>query len=108
MTIRLPDAIKNYFEMSNGSVPAQASECFSQDAAVLDEGGTYKGHTAISSWIKETREKYEFSAKPINITTKDQHEIVEAEVSGNFPGSPAVLTYSFLLNNDKIQSLEIS
>ncbi|RUO69406.1 nuclear transport factor 2 family protein [Idiomarina ramblicola] len=108
MTIQLPDTIKSYFEMSNGSIPIQTSECFSQDAAVLDEGGTYQGHTAIASWIKETRQKYEFSSNPIKMTTKDKHQIVEAEVSGNFPGSPALLTYSFLLSDGKIQSLEIS
>lgn len=33
--------------------------------------------------------------------------IVRARVSGNFPGSPAVLRYVFELGDDRIQSLAI-
>jgi len=31
-----------------------------------------------------------------------------ARLSGNFPGSPVELTYTFVLDNGKIASLEIS
>ena len=37
----------------------------------------------------------------------DTAVIVRARVSGNFPGSPAVLRYTFELKNDKIRSLDI-
>lgn len=108
MSIQLASAIKNYFEISNGTAPAGLKDCFNTDAVVLDEGGTYQGHTAIAAWFCDTRQKYAFSAKPLSATTQQQHEIVIAEVSGNFPGSPIKLSYTFLLQDGKIQSLKIA
>ena len=108
MNIQLADPIKNYFEISNGTDPAGLKHCFNTDAVVLDEGGTYQGHAAIAAWFCDTRQKYAFSAKPLSATTQQQHEIVTAEVSGNFPGSPIELSYTFLLQDGKIQSLKIA
>ncbi|MDP2713801.1 nuclear transport factor 2 family protein [Rheinheimera sp.] len=108
MTIQLADPIKNYFEISNGTDPAGLKDCFSADALVLDEGGSYQGQAAIAAWFSDTRQKYAFSAKPLSATTQQQHEIVIAEVSGNFPGSPIKLSYTFLLQDGKIQSLQIA
>lgn len=108
MSIQLGKPISDYFNISNGvgSVPIQ--DCFASDAVVLDEGGTYQGLVAIESWLQEARQKYQFSAKPISSAKNEQYEIVVAEVSGNFPGSPIRLNYAFILNEIKIQSLEIS
>ncbi|NRQ41356.1 nuclear transport factor 2 family protein [Rheinheimera sp. YQF-2] len=108
MNIQLADPIKNYFEISNGTDPVRLKHCFNANAVVLDEGGTYQGHTAIAAWFCDTRQKYAFSAKPLSATTQQQHEIVTAEVSGNFPGSPIELSYTFLLQDGKIQSLKIA
>lgn len=108
MNIQLAKSINNYFAISNGTASVRIQDCFTPDAVVLDEGGTYQGQAAIESWLQETRQKYQFSAKPISVTSKEQQEIVVAEVSGNFPGSPIQLNYSFLLSDGKIQSLEIS
>lgn len=108
MNIQLAEVIDNYFKVSNGIDLVQLRDCFTPNAVVLDEGGTYQGQLAIESWLQETRLKYEFSAKPISITTKEQQALVVAEVSGNFSGSPIQLNYSFLFHDGKIQSLEIS
>lgn len=108
MNIQLAAPIKKYFEISNAADPAGLKNCFNTDAVVLDEGGTYQGHSAITAWFSETRQKYAFSAKPLSTTRHEQHEIVVAEVSGNFPGSPIELSYTFLLQEGKIQSLEIA
>lgn len=108
MNIQLAKSINNYFAIRNGTGPVRVQDCFTPEAVVLDEGGTYQGQAAIASWLQETRQKYQFSAKPISVTSKEQQEIVVAEVSGNFPGSPIQLNYSFLLSDGKIQSLEIS
>lgn len=108
MNIQLADPIKKYFEISNAADPAGLKDCFSLNAVVLDEGGTYQGLVAIAAWFSDTRQKYAFSAKPLSATTQQPHEIVIAEVSGNFPGSPIKLSYTFLLQDGKIQSLEIA
>ncbi len=108
MSTQLSEPITNYFQASNSKDPAEVKACFTADATVFDEGGTYQGQLAIASWFLETRQKYDFSVKPISMTKNAQHEVVVAEVSGNFPGSPIQLNYTFLLNDDKIQTLEIS
>lgn len=108
MNIQLADPIKKYFEISNAANPAGLKDCFNTDAVVLDEGGTYQGHAAIAAWFSDTRQKYAFSAKPLSTIRHEQHEIVTAEVSGNFPGSPIQLSYTFLLQDGKIQSLQIA
>lgn len=108
MNIQLAESISNYFDISNGNDTARVTSCFTPDATVYDEGGTYQGLAAIESWLQETRQKYQFSSKPLSIVAKEQQKIVVAEVSGNFPGSPIQLNYTFVLNDGKIQSLEIS
>lgn len=108
MNIQLAESIDKYFDLSNGIDSAQVKDCFTPSATVHDEGGSYEGLTSIESWLQETRKKYQFSSKPIRVARKEQQEIVVAEVSGNFPGSPIELNYAFVLNDGKIQSLEIS
>ena len=108
MNLQLAEPIKKYFDLSNTADAAELKHCFNTDAVVLDEGGTYQGHKAIAAWFGDTRQKYDFSAKPLSATRRDKHDIVTAEVSGNFPGSPIELSYTFLLQDGKIQSLEIA
>lgn len=107
MKIQLAEPLDNYFDISNGIGTARITDCFTQNATVHDEGGVYQGLAAIESWLHDTRKKYQFNLKPISIATKRQQEIVVAEVSGNFPGSPIQLNYVFVLDDGKIQSLEI-
>ncbi|ALZ75278.1 nuclear transport factor 2 family protein [Rheinheimera sp. F8] len=108
MTIELPESIKQYFSAGNIADLQGLQDCFTKDAVVFDEGGAFRGLAAIAAWFSEARQKYQFSATPLSITTKDQHQLVLASVSGNFPGSPIQLQYAFLLHDDKIQSLQIS
>ena len=108
MSIQLAKSIGDYFNISNGVGSVRIQDCFASDAVVLDEGGTYQGLLAIEAWLQEARQKYQFSAKPLSTIKNDPYEIVVAEVSGNFPGSPIRLNYAFVLNEVKIQSLEIS
>lgn len=108
MNIQLANPIHSYFDISNGTDPTGLKECFAPDAVVIDEGGTHQGIAAIAVWFLDTRQKYDFRAKPLSSTRNETHEIVIAEVSGNFPGSPIQLSYAFLLHEGKIQSMEIS
>ncbi|NVK58117.1 MAG: nuclear transport factor 2 family protein [Alteromonadaceae bacterium] len=108
MNIQLAKPIDKYFDISNGIDSAQVKECFTSNATVYDEGGTYQDLASIEFWLQETRKKYQFSAKPISVDTKEQLVIVVAEVSGKFPGSPIKLNYTFVLSGEKIQSLEIA
>lgn len=108
MKIQLAAPIKKYFDISNGKGSVKTESCFSTNAVVHDEGGTYEGLESIETWIRQTRQKYKFSSKPINVVASEKQIIVEAEVSGTFPNSPIKLRYAFVLEDEKIQSLEIS
>lgn len=108
MTIELPESIKQYFSAGNTTNLQGLRDCFTKDAVVFDEGGAFRGLAAIAAWFSQAKQKYQFSVTPLSLATKDQHQLVLATVSGNFPGSPIQLQYAFLLHDNKIQSLQIS
>ena len=82
--------------------------CFAPDAEVRDEGRTYVGRAAIHGWKQETIAKYGIHIEPLEIRAEGGAAIVVAHVAGNFPGSPAKLTYRFGLSADGlIQTLAI-
>ncbi len=108
MNSPLKAPIQHFFTASHQQDPHQLQQCFLPDALVLDEGGSYSGHAAIANWFVATRQHYQFSLTPLHSSSLQQEEVVVAEVSGNFPGSPIQLSYSFLLQHDKIQQLKIS
>lgn len=108
MKIQLAAPIKKCFDISNGKGSVKAESCFSTNAVVHDEGGVLEGLESVETWIQKTRQKYKFSSKPIDVVTSEKQTMVEAEVSGTFPNSPIKLRYAFVLEDEKIQLLEIS
>ncbi|THF62181.1 nuclear transport factor 2 family protein [Pseudothauera rhizosphaerae] len=107
MAIPLPESIATYFEVGNGADDTRLAGCFAQDAVVLDEGRTHRGHEAIRSWLRAARRKYEYSVEPLEVSQRGECVTVAARVTGNFPGSPVQLQHVFQLAGDRIQSLEI-
>ncbi|MBR8272274.1 nuclear transport factor 2 family protein [Burkholderia cenocepacia] len=107
MTLLLPDPIHAYFEFSNGADTRRAAHCFTPDAVVVDEGRTHRGHDAIESWKRASREQFEFAVEPVTVSRDGDRVTVKARVDGNFPGSPVQLDHVFDLAGDKIRSLEI-
>jgi hypothetical protein len=74
---------------------------------VNDEEKDYRGG-AIKEWIDGAIAKYKPTAEPTDIAQVGNGTIVTAQVSGNFPGSPAQLRYNFAIKNGKIAELVIS
>jgi hypothetical protein len=83
------------------------SECFASDATVRDESHTYEGLAAIKEWMAATKKKYNHTVAPVEIIRWDGKIVLRARLSGNFPGSPVTLEFSFVLEDGKIVSLEI-
>lgn len=105
--MKFPPAIQTYFDADQelgGPAPLYA---FSTDAIVKDEGKTIVGHEAIEAWWRAAKAQYQHTATPQEITEADDRITVTAEVSGQFPGSPAPLSFTFKLKDDRIASLEI-
>jgi hypothetical protein len=107
MFIHLPHAIDLYVKAENSGDVEALSECFAPNATVHDEGRTYAGLAAIKEWKAETKKKYNHTVAPLDVAHRDGKTILKAKLTGNFPGSPVTLEFSFALKAGKIVSLEI-
>jgi hypothetical protein len=83
-------------------------ECFSASAIVHDEGKTHKGKAEIRQWIERSDREYHTELKPLNYEETATGNLLTAEVSGNFPGSPAILQFHFGLEQGLISALRIT
>jgi len=106
MALEIPQPIADYFAADKGDGEALA-HCFTEAATVVDEEHTYSGRSEIARWRNEAAVKYNYTAEPIALEKRDGVIVVTAHLVGDFPGSPVDLTYSFILDGDKIASLEI-
>jgi hypothetical protein len=98
MPPNLPDNLLRYFAAQNSHDAEGMTACFAPDAEVRDEGHTYVGRDAIRKWKVETIAKYGISIEPLTTTDQGSSLTVVARVTGNFPGSPAELTYDFVVD----------
>lgn len=103
----LPEPIAAYFAAKNRHDIEAMLVPFSADAIVKDEGQELRGHAPIRAWMEETTRKYAVTVEPKGVSVKGGSTVVTALVSGNFPGSPAELRYTFTLRMEKIEGLEI-
>ncbi len=106
MSLDLPLPVAAYFAANNRDGDAVA-RCFPEQAVVKDEGHTYAGRAAIRRWKAAASAKYNYTSEPFAVEHKDGKTVVTGRVAGDFPGSPVDLRYFFVLDDDKIASLEI-
>lgn len=108
--MHMPSPIRAYFD-ADGRLDAGAPmDAFATNAVVQDEGHTYRGCEAIAAWWRKAKAENQHVAEPFAIEGKGDVTEVRAKVSGNFPGSPAELTFAFRLSedDDAILGLRIS
>jgi hypothetical protein len=107
MSIQLPIPIERYIQIANSGRAEAASECFAPDAAVYDEGQTYKGVGAIRNWMAATKKKYGHTVAPLEFTEHGDQSVLKARLAGSFSNSPITVNFNFALASGKIRSLEI-
>ena len=107
MSVDLPAPIAIYIAAENRGDTEALAKCFAGNAIVRDEGQTIEGLAAIKQWKAETKKKYQHTIEPLAVAQKDDKTIVTNRLTGNFPGSPIELEFVFMLDGDKIASLEI-
>ena len=61
----------------------------------------------IDAWWREVKAKYQHIVEPLEVAEREDVTKVRAKVTGDFPGSPATLTFAFRLKGDQITRLEI-
>jgi hypothetical protein len=103
----LPPPIRTFFTAEAPQGGASLAAAFAPDAVVHDEGATHRGPEAIRAWWLAAKAKYRHRAEPLELTEAGGAKVVRARVSGDFPGSPAVLTFTFGLAGDRIRDLRI-
>lgn len=108
MADEMPPTLTRYFVAQNAHDVEAMLMAFAPDAEVRDEGHSYVGLDAIRDWKLATSAKYRITARPLRTERNGDALATTVEVSGNFPGSPANLTYDLRLDeNELIQRLEI-
>jgi hypothetical protein len=106
MTLHLPEPVAAYFAADKLDGEA-ISRCFTEDAVVKDEGHTHQGRVAIKRWKTEASAKYQYTCEPFACEQVGEKHVVTCRLTGNFPGSPVDLRFFFVLEGDKIASLEV-
>lgn len=107
MKIDLPAPVERYLQADASNNDELLSQCFTPDAVVADEGRTIQGIDAIQAWKHEVKSKYRYRMEPLKASREGDSVEMTARVTGDFPGSPVELTYTFALDGDRIASLRI-
>ena len=105
--MNLPSPIQAYFDADERNDGEALIHVFASDAVVNDEGRSYAGRQAIDAWWREVKAKYQHVIEPLEVAEREDVTKVRAKVTGDFPGSPATLTFAFRLKGDQITRLEI-
>lgn len=105
--MQLPTPIRTYFAAQAPQDGDALAAVFVPDAIVQDEGHSHRGHQEIRDWWLAAKAKYRHEAKPIDAAEMGDKTVVRAQVSGDFAGSPAVLTFTFGLAGERITALQI-
>lgn len=103
----LPTPIRTYFTAEPPQDGAAFAAAFAPTAIVQDEGAVHRGPAEIVAWWQAAKARYRHRAEPLDMAEVGGELVVRARVTGDFPGSPAVLTFSFALSGDLIQTLRI-
>lgn len=103
----LPAALRAFFDADADGAGAAPLAAFAPAAVVRDEGRTHTGHDAIAAWWRAAKAAYRHTAAPLESAEDGGHTLVRARVTGDFPGSPADLTFAFRLEGGLISALEI-
>lgn len=106
--IALPTPVAEYVEAANAQDAKRVAAAFLPTATVHDEGRLRRGREDIAAWASHAAVQYGFTIAPRSIDASDGRCTLRAEVSGNFPGSPALLAFHFALHGNAIASLEIT
>ena len=104
----LPPPVASYIAAANAQDAQGVAAAFLPDGAVHDEGRLHRGRPEIAAWASDTALKYKSTIAPRSLEPAPDGCTLRAEVSGDFPGSPAALAFHFALRAGAIALLEVT
>jgi len=112
VTNELPAAISRYFDADRVRDADTVVSCFTEDAAVSDEGQTWRGHDGIRAWRKGPAAKYQYTIDVLDATAVEaspagERHDVRIHMEGDFPGGEVDLTFRFAVRDGLISTLDI-
>lgn len=105
--MKMPAPVQAYFDADRSADGACPAGAFAPDAVVRDEGRSHTGREAIVAWWRAAKAEYRHRSEPCEILEEGATTTILARVTGRFPGSPALLTFAFRLDDGRIGALEI-
>ena len=113
MTNQLPAVISRYFDADRVRDVDAVVSCFTDDAAVSDEGQTWRGHDKIRAWRTGTAAKFQYTIEVLDAaavegpsTATERHD-VHTHMEGDFPGGQVDLTFRFAVRDGLISTLDV-
>src|SRR5262245_56529485 len=97
MGLELPQPVATYLAAEKAKDPALIASVFAENALVHDEASDYFGVEAIRRWWQNAQKKYQYEVEPLDASVSDEVTVLEARLSGNFPGSPVEVTFTFVV-----------
>lgn len=106
--MHLPPSIQSYFDADSRNDLDALIATLSPEAVVEDERQRHVGTAAIRAWWRAAKQTTPHVNAPVEATTAGDVTRVRTRVSGDFPGSPVTLQFSFTIGNAQITRLEIT
>ncbi|MFI7124763.1 nuclear transport factor 2 family protein [Nonomuraea sp. NPDC050153] len=104
----LPGTITAYLAAHRDADIAAQLGLFAADAAVVDEGHTHTGTTAIAAWMNRSAGAYTYTITPIAAEQSGEGDYtVTQHLAGDFPGGVVDLRFRFTLRAGLIRRLVI-
>lgn len=103
----LPATITTYLTAHQARDVATAITAFTADAAVTDEGHTYRGRDNIGAWIRDAASGFTFTTDFVGATRNSERIDVVQHLEGDFPGGTADLHFRFTMDGVLVSRLVI-
>lgn len=104
----LPRTIADYLTAHRTRDADTAITCFTNDAAVIDDGKTYHGTADIHTWLDRSAGEYTYTIELIGAEKiDDQHYTAINHLEGDFPGGVVDLHFRFTLRGGRVARLVI-
>ena len=88
--LSLPEPIAHYFAADLAGDASAVARCFTADAVVRDEGGTFTGVGAIERWNTQAKAKYHYTVEPLSVNARYGEIVVIGKAAGDKIVSPEI------------------